>query len=126
MAGETHGSWPEFRRARISPCEILVDPDGRPAEALRVDMMMVAVPATPASRASWEESSQGWTASTQSVSRTTRRMCGSSRTVRQGVPSSTSSAGRTGWLEFEADDFLVVEIGLADEDEVWARLDRSS
>jgi hypothetical protein len=38
----------------------------------------------------------------------------------------TGTTGRTGWIEFESCGRPILEIGLADADEVWARLDRAA
>ncbi len=35
----------------------------------------------------------------------------------------TGNTGRTGWLEFKVGRRLALEVGLADADEVWARVD---
>lgn len=126
MADGTQGSWPEFRRSRVTLQETLVVLHDWLGEWLRIEVQLGG----DAGRTTFEDRLEKVEPG-EGRGQFLVRFEGNAATVNMNALKFdafriTNSNGRTGWLEFNANGRQVLEIGLADADEVWARADAGS
>lgn len=120
---EPYGGWPEFRRSRIDTERVLAQLHEWLGESLRVEVRHRGEAGSSAFYARLARVEPGPYASEYLM-----RFEGGDATVSLRMSELrafriTVNGERPGWLEFKVGKHPVLEIGLSDEDEVWARAD---